>query len=374
MPANLTKKALRQISRQGKDLAEQAKVRLGMHRHFDVIVCAESIEIAQAQVHPIVDWVTDHKVGWISRRNAYHAQLWKRCQPDYAFVQGYWDTPFEEIESLVRLIREESPDCRICYLDWFAPAHIPDPRIIDLVDLYVKKNLLKDRRKYLEGMPDTNLVEYEAQWDAGFLKPRQGALRDDQLSKLVPGWSFATDRTMIRLLATPFNGERKRPIDLHCRIAAPTGQGWYSHMRTRVFQAVSNLDSRTNGEFQILCDTARVDYAPYLEELRRSSSCLSPFGYGEVCWRDFEAIALGCVLVKPDMNHLQVAPKIYVDFETYVPLDWQLTNLGEKLTALRDEKLRATLVSNARDIWQTFVNSGWQRMWQDLLDRLHARS
>ena len=41
---------------------------------------------------------------------------------------------------------------------------------------------------------------------------------------------------------------------------------------------------------------------------RESKLCFSPFGYGEVCWRDFEAMSTGAVLVKPDMSHLQARP------------------------------------------------------------------
>ena len=33
----------------------------------------------------------------------------------------------------------------------------------------------------------------------------------------------------------------------------------------------------------------RVSQAKFFAQLRHSKICFSPFGYGEVCWRDYEA-------------------------------------------------------------------------------------
>jgi hypothetical protein len=39
--------------------------------------------------------------------------------------------------------------------------------------------------------------------------------------------------------------------------------------------------------------------------LTNSKLCFSPFGYGELCWRDIEGLSDGGCLIKPDMGHLQ---------------------------------------------------------------------
>jgi hypothetical protein len=59
--------------------------------------------------------------------------------------------------------------------------------------------------------------------------------------------------------------------------------------------------------------------------------CISPFGYGKVCWRDYDAHATGALLLKPDMSHLRALPDVFVPFETYVPLKWDLSDFGEKV-------------------------------------------
>ena len=55
---------------------------------------------------------------------------------------------------------------------------------------------------------------------------------------------------------------------------------------------------------------------------------LSPFGWGEICYRDFESILNRNLLVKPDMEHLETWPNIYKD-EHYFKLDWDSENLFE---------------------------------------------
>jgi len=69
----------------------------------------------------------------------------------------------------------------------------------------------------------------------------------------------------------------------------------------------------------------------YLKELRESKTCVSPFGRGEICYRDFEAIINGCLLIKPDMDHIVTWPDIYRKNETYVSVKWNLADLENKL-------------------------------------------
>ena len=79
----------------------------------------------------------------------------------------------------------------------------------------------------------------------------------------------------------------------------------------------------------------RVGRRRYFTELLMSRTVLSPFGWGEVCFRDYEAVASGCLLLKPTMDHLETAPDIYKAGETYVPLRWDLADLEEKLEWIR---------------------------------------
>ena len=78
----------------------------------------------------------------------------------------------------------------------------------------------------------------------------------------------------------------------------------------------------------------RIPTHEYLEELRSSHSIISPFGWGEICWRDAESWLCGSALIKPDMTHLTTWPEIYIQGETYISLNWDLSNLDEVLDNL----------------------------------------
>ena len=71
--------------------------------------------------------------------------------------------------------------------------------------------------------------------------------------------------------------------------------------------------------------TEQLPYQDYIKKLRESKVVtISPFGMGEVCFRDFEVMTLGSILIKPDMKIVNTKPNIYIEGETYygVKYDW----------------------------------------------------
>jgi hypothetical protein len=116
-------------------------------------------------------------------------------------------------------------------------------------------------------------------------------------------------------------------------------------MRDEAQEKVAALETRFK-----TARSGRVSYARYIDELRNSKLCLSPFGYGEICWRDFEAMATGALLMKPDVSHLRTANDLFRPYETYVPLRWDLSDLEEKVAHyVRNDSERATIARNAYD-------------------------
>ena len=92
----------------------------------------------------------------------------------------------------------------------------------------------------------------------------------------------------------------------------------------------------------------------------RSRICVSPYGFGEICWRDFEAILCGCVLVKPDMGHVRSHPDVYVPGVTYVPVQWDYADLEEVCAScLADEPRCVRIVENARRALLESLEPAW---------------
>lgn len=73
--------------------------------------------------------------------------------------------------------------------------------------------------------------------------------------------------------------------------------------------------------------TTRLPKAEYESLLRRSKIFVSPFGFGEWSWKDFDAVRFGAVLVKPGVSLLDLGtggPRIYSPNVTCIEVrpDW----------------------------------------------------
>ena len=85
-------------------------------------------------------------------------------------------------------------------------------------------------------------------------------------------------------------------------------------------------------------ETNKISYLDYIAQMNKCSSFISPFGWGEICFRDFfESIILGKLLIKPNCNHITTWPNIYQE-NMYVPIDWDISNLEYALDGFPKEK------------------------------------
>jgi hypothetical protein len=224
---------------------------------------------------------------------------------------------------------------RLVFLDYYAPASSPYFGVLPLVDRYLKRQVLRDRRAYLDGFAGgtmftdylTRSLGYDLEgWDFGS-RPDPGSLQ-----KLRVGWNFGATRRRQVLMGlsrwVPVPWER-RPFALHMRIGSDRARNdcaWYHRYRSLGLEKLRPLARRYR-----CTGTERVSRKRFLGEMLLSRVVFSPFGWGEVCFRDFEAVCSGALLVKPSMSHLQTSPDIYVENETYVPVRWDLADLEEKV-------------------------------------------
>lgn len=94
--------------------------------------------------------------------------------------------------------------------------------------------------------------------------------------------------------------------------------------------------------------TGRIPLDEYYAELRSSVAAVSPFGWGEVCYRDWEIIRAGAALVKPDMSHLETWPDPYVAGESYLPFKWDFSDFEALMAAVNNKTEMMRLADNAQ--------------------------
>ncbi|QEW28521.1 glycosyltransferase family protein [Roseovarius indicus] len=267
--------------------------------------------------------------------------------------QTEFDIPEDDLARILAVIRERNPDARIVYLDWFAPTDLRMAHRLPQIDLYVTKHLLRDRARYDKPVyGDTTLMDhYGHHYDLPHEETRF-PIPDGFWKKLLLGPSFVTADFMLPAFASGRLPTGPRPTDLHARIAVG-GSPWYEAMRADCLSAAEGVSG-----IHTITGTG-IGHHQFISELRQSKICFSPFGYGEVCWRDFEAVLTGAVLLKQDMRHVETAPDIFIPNETYVPVKWDLSDFEEKTRwLLSDTQSRDRIARQAFERLHDYANSG----------------
>jgi hypothetical protein len=76
----------------------------------------------------------------------------------------------------------------------------------------------------------------------------------------------------------------------------------------------------------------------YMEMAFQSKIVVSPWGYGELCYRDTEAMLAECILIKPDTDFVRTLGNVLTSGDTYLACAIDASDLEEKIhTALNNE-------------------------------------
>ena len=109
--------------------------------------------------------------------------------------------------------------------------------------------------------------------------------------------------------------------------------------------------SRMKSKYSML--TEKMDFQTYMEKLAQSKICISPFGQGELCFRDFEAMLAGTILIKPDQSNIITSPNIYVEGETYIGCKHDWSDLEERIDYVLNNfnELNERIINNIRNMY-----------------------
>ena len=101
----------------------------------------------------------------------------------------------------------------------------------------------------------------------------------------------------------------------------------------------------------------KLSNSDYLKIQNNSKISFSPFGWGELGARDYEIILGGSLLVKPRMDHMETWPNIFIPNKTYVPLEWDFSNLEEIFeTYIKNHRLRNKIISFSQETYKESIS------------------
>jgi hypothetical protein len=219
--------------------------------------------------------------------------------------------------------------------------------VLPHVDVWLKKQLFKDVETYTESVRENQYMSWLPDQIGEVPKYRGKTVAKSDVKKLRLGWNigmsdyryfpefvyrlrlgtsnyFPQHYRMLRTMA-PLGGGR--PYIFSYR-GSLKGNKRYAFSRRALLNELEQSKGRLAGDYILGGKTSKNEY---LNELRSSKVGISPFGWGEICYRDFEIIQNGALLVKPSVEHLQTWPDLFVSGETYVPIDWEYASLVETL-------------------------------------------
>lgn len=228
--------------------------------------------------------------------------------------------------------------------------------ILPEVDVFLKKQYLKDKVFYTTD----EYASTPSTWLGGDKSKKLAKARLDQLDKIRLAWNigyedfggFRPAGKIAQLLGITFNAQAKAPRAYRPILTSFRGSFGGSRRGHRA-QLVQKFDEMNLPGIKM---GPRLRRRAYLEELSRCTMSVSPFGFGEPCYRDFESILQGATLVKPSMDHLVTFPDVYKAWETYVPVKWDFRDLPEQIMVLqKDEELRIRIAETAQEKYLRYL-------------------
>jgi len=100
---------------------------------------------------------------------------------------------------------------------------------------------------------------------------------------------------------------------------------FYQNHRAGLWDKLEGLKQN----YSMVCD--RLPKEEYLKNLWNSKISFSPFGMGEICFRDFECMQFGTIFIKPNQDLVHTIPNIYEDGKTYIGCKYDWSDLEEKI-------------------------------------------
>lgn len=262
------------------------------------------------------------------------------------FTKSWWNQSEKIFETLRQL---KTANNKVLFYDLGDGTASWCLGVLPYVDGFYKSYLFKDRNRYLEsfyggriwtdyyhranGIDDAVenrpppvcdpalLAKIRMGYGAGLANYAQRSLlyNNSKLSKLLRR-SFALTKWAVKSPAErdfcPPSSARE--LDLSCRVT------------TRYSETVSYQRKQTVAMLQNHIRHERVSRGAYFEEMRRAKAVLSPFGWGEINYKDYEVAHCGAVLMKPDIAHLETWPNFF-DAQSMVQYRWDFADLTEKV-------------------------------------------
>tara|TARA_B100002019_G_scaffold103234_1_gene88897 strand:- start:3339 stop:4364 length:1026 start_codon:yes stop_codon:yes gene_type:complete len=141
----------------------------------------------------------------------------------------------------------------------------------------------------------------------------------------------------------------------------------YTEHRKSLWDKVSPLKEKYN------MLTEKKPFQEYIQNLHNSKISLSPFGMGELCFRDLESMVVGTIILKPSHAMVDTLPNLMIDDETFISCEYDWSDLEEKIDYILSnfDYLNEKLNHNIRTIFnKNFTYDNFCRYYYEMFSNL----
>lgn len=285
---------------------------------------------------------------------------------DSKFHRDLWELEFKKIKNDFLNLKIKCN--KLIFFDTTDSTGCIQTEILKFVDVYWKMQILKNKNFYKEKLYGnrifTNFYHNENKINDSNVLWSIPIEDDINLNKIKFAWNYGISDFsrysnfknylfksthlgfFLNINKTLYNdkiGERKIDISGRFNIKYERETVQYSRLKLKKL-----LKSKI--------DTKKINKKQFYREIKQSKIIASPFGWGEICYRDFETFKHGGVLLKPDMDMIETWPNFYIKDKTYVSYSWDMKNVLEKIEYyLSNESMMQNIASEAQKNYQKYV-------------------
>ena len=214
---------------------------------------------------------------------------------------------------------------------------------------YIKKQVFKNREFHWNEY--SNLRHHFHLLKKGKIVKKE---QNGDMNKLLVGWNLGMS-DMFKAFLNNLSSYEKT-LDVHSSGTLYCNNNLcYIRHRSECYQRLGEVTKRRGWSFSGKCKG--IDYK---EKMRHAKIGVSPWGLGEICFRNFEMIRTGTIVIAPETKHLETWPDIFKPGETYIPCAPDFSDLEEKIGMLLSDYDRYKEIANnayqlMQDCWKADI-------------------
>ncbi len=284
------------------------------------------------------------------------------------FFGKNWNlTPDNVLEEIYKLKKKCN---KIVYFDLSDSTTILHPRALEIVDIYYKGQIFKNKNLYKKKFYGRRIYTDYSHKKFNIIdsKPVFSEMIDkpNNLDKIKLSWNSSISN--YSLLGKYFN-ELYQRVPLRSLIDFPSKRNTNKNKKKDIMLRMNFFYQRNTIAWhrKIVLESIKnkVDYEKtntlnYFRELNNSKITVSPFGWGEINYRDYEAFIYGSLLLKPNMSHIETWPNYFENYKTTIFYDWSCDNLSKTIEdILSNYKHYEEIVENAKEKYFYYLNKNY---------------